>query len=140
MSQMRTPIKTTPRTRTAAIRQWPRRWTIVWTIVLGLALAGGLGGGRAEALTVSGFMDLCKQSGRPCEEVPLLQAYVGGALDLIAVLHEETDYIQPVYCKDPRVLFDVATIIGFIENRREGYEQRNAMLLVVRFLEEHGGC
>ena len=137
---MRTPIKTTPRTRTAAIRQWPRRWTIVWTIVLGLALAGGLGGGRAEALTVSGFMDLCKQSGRPCEEVPLLQAYVGGALDLIAVLHEETDYIQPVYCKDPRVLFDVAAIIGFIENRREGYEQRNAMLLVVRFLEEHGGC
>ena len=137
---MRTPIKTTPRTRTAAIRQWPRRWTIVWTIVLGLALAGGLGGGRAEALTVSGFMDLCKQSGRPCAEVPLLQAYVGGALDLIAVLHEETDYIQPVYCKDPRVLFDVAAIIGFIENRREGYEQRNAMLLVVRFLEEHGGC
>ena len=140
MSQMRIPIKTTPRTRTAAIRQWPRRGTIVWTIVLGLALAGGLGAGRAEALTVSGFMDLCKQSGRPCEEVPLLQAYVGGALDLIAVLHEETDYTQPVYCKDPRVLFDVAAIIGFIENRREGYEQRNAMLLVVRFLEEHGGC
>ena len=133
---MKMPIESTKPIRTAATRQLLRRLLIV----LGLALAAGLAVERAEALTVSGFMDMCRQSGRPREEVPILQAYVGGALDLIAVLHEQTDYIEPVYCKDPRVLFDVAAIIGFIEDHSEGNETSNAMLLVVRFLEQYGGC
>ena len=129
-------MKTTKRATIAAIRPSLRRWLIV----SGLVLAGGLAAGRAEALKVSEFMEICRQSGRSCEEVPVLQAYVGGALDLIAVLHEQTDYIRPVYCKDPRILFDVPAIIGFMEDHREGHEQQNAMLLVVRFLEEHGDC
>lgn len=94
----------------------------------------------AAALRVAEFMAICNQSGVACEEVPILNAYVGGGLDLIAMLHEETDYIEPVYCKDPKALFDVSAIIRFIEDNQEGNESKNAMLMVVAFLEEHGGC
>lgn len=133
---IRTSVLTTKRTNTPAIRERLRQLLFI----AGLSLAGGLAADRAEALTVSEFVDICRQSGRSCEEVAVLQAYVGGALDLIAVLHEQTEYIEPVYCKDPKILFDLATIIDFIEANREGHEKQNAMLLVVRFLEQHGGC
>ena len=56
------------------------------------------------------------------------------------MLHEETDYIEPIYCKDPKLLFDVPAIIRFVENNSAGNEQKNAMLLVIRFLEKYGGC
>ena len=95
---------------------------------------------RAEALSVGQFMAVCEQAGGKCEEVQILRAYVGGALDLVAMLHEETDYVKPIYCKDPKLLFDVAAIIGFIEENREGNEEKNAMMLMIRFLEKYGGC
>ncbi len=94
----------------------------------------------AEALRVAEFMTICARSGTACEQVPVLNAYVGGGLDLIAMLHEETDYIEPVYCKNPRTLFDVPAIIRFVEKHHDGNEEKNAMLLVIRFLETHGGC
>ena len=95
---------------------------------------------RAEALRVGEFVAICEEAGRECEEIPILQAYVGGALDLVAMLHEETDYIEPIYCKDPKLLFDVPAIIRFVENNSAGNEEKNAMLLVIRFLEKYGGC
>ena len=95
---------------------------------------------RAEALRVGEFMAICTQSGMACEDLPVLNAYVGGGLDLIAMLHEETDYIEPVYCKDPKALFDVRAIIRFIEEHHQGNEDKNAMLLMIKFLEVNGGC
>ena len=94
----------------------------------------------ADALTTEGFLAICEQAERECEEIPILQAYVGGALDLVATLHEATDYVDKIYCKEPELLFDVAAIIRFIEENKAGYEDENAMLLVVRFLETYGGC
>ena len=95
---------------------------------------------RVEALNVSDFMAICAQAGGKCEEVPILQAYIGGALDLVAMLHEETDYVKPIYCKDTRLLFDVPAIIKFIEDNQAGNEKKNAMMLMIRFLEKYGGC
>ena len=108
-----------------------------WTTLLLLVICAP---DRAEALRVEEFMAICTAAGRECAEVPILNAYVGGALDLVAMLHEETEYIEPIYCRDPELLFDVPAIIRYIEARRAGNEDKNAMLLVIRFLEEHGGC
>ena len=113
-----------------------RQFCLSLTVLLSTALIPL----NAQALTAAEFMDVCRQSGRPCADVPVLQAYVGGALDLIAVLHEATDYMEPIYCKDPKLLFDVPAIIGFIEQHHVDNAEKNAMLLVVRFLEQYGGC
>ena len=96
--------------------------------------------GRAAALEVGEFTTICASAGVTCSEVPILRAYVGGALDLVAMLHEETDYVTPIYCKNPQLLFDVSAIIRFIEKHQVGNEHRNTMLLVIRFLEQYGGC
>lgn len=99
-----------------------------------------LSSGAACALTMDQFASICDSGQEDCSKHPLLHAYVGGALDLIAVLDEETDYLARVYCKKPADLFDVPTVIRYMEQRREAYANRNAMLLVVRYLEEEGGC
>lgn len=95
---------------------------------------------NAEALTVEQFSNICDSAAGKCSDHPTLQAYVGGALDLIATLDEETEYLDTLYCKEPEALFDVPTIIRFMREHREGYAKRNAMLLVVRYFEVNGGC
>ena len=90
----------------------------------------------SAALTAGEFVAICESARKPCVEHPLLQAYVGGALDLIAMLDEQTDYLTPVYCKPPEELFDVSAIIRFVEVHAADNESTNAMLLVIRFLEE----
>ena len=93
-----------------------------------------------SALTVAGFRQICEASPQPCEEHPILQAYVGGALDLIATLDERTDYLSPVYCKPPDELFDVPTLIQFIRETKSHQADDNAMLPVIDYLAEKGGC
>lgn len=93
----------------------------------------------ASALTMSEFFKICG-SKQKCSANPVLQAYVGGALDLVAMLDEETDYLKKIYCKNPESIFDVPKIIQFMEMNQDGYAQKNAMLLVIRYLEENGGC
>ena len=94
----------------------------------------------ASSLTMDQFSAICDAEKIECSEHPTLQAYVGGALDLIAMLDEETDYLATVYCKKPAELFDVANIIQFMDKHREAYATRNAMLLLLRYLEDNGGC
>ncbi|MEN8815225.1 MAG: hypothetical protein ABF275_10110 [Glaciecola sp.] len=94
----------------------------------------------ASALTMKQFSDICHSSPEECSDHPILQAYVGGALDLLAMLDERTDYLEKVYCKDPMELFDVPTIIRFMVQRSEQYTKDNAMLVLVRYFEERGGC
>ncbi len=94
----------------------------------------------AVALTMNQFTTICAAHAGECSEHPLLQAYVGGALDLIAMLDEETDYLQSVYCKPTSTLFDVDAIIRYMTRHAEDYAQKNAMLLLIRYLEEQGGC
>ncbi|MEM9404128.1 MAG: hypothetical protein AAGA44_16795 [Pseudomonadota bacterium] len=94
----------------------------------------------ARALSVDELLDACEQTGMACKDIPWVQAYVGGALDLIAMLDEETDYLAQVYCKPPRDLFDVPGILDYVERNRAGNGEKNAMMLVIRFFEEYGGC
>lgn len=99
-----------------------------------------LGSERSHALSVDDLLGACEQAGAPCKDIPWVQAYIGGALDLIAMLDEETEYLAEVYCKSPDVLFDVAGILDYVEQNRVGNGGKNAMMLVIRFFEEYGGC
>ena len=92
------------------------------------------------ALTMKQVSDICHSSSGECSDHPIIRAYVGGALDLLATLDERTDYLGKVYCKKPKELFDVSAIIRFMELRSEQYAKDNAMLVLVRYFEEHGGC
>lgn len=94
----------------------------------------------ADALTMDQFIAICDSHPGECRDHPILQAYVGGALDLIAMLDEETDHLAKVYCREPSELFDVPAIIDYMVEHRAEYADRNAMLPVIRFLEENGGC
>lgn len=94
----------------------------------------------ASALTTEQFGAICDAGGVACSEHPALNAYVGGALDLIAVLDEQTDYLGDVYCSSPDKLFDVAEIIRYIVSHRDTHADKNAMLLLVRYLEKYGDC
>ena len=96
--------------------------------------------GTASALTMDQFSSVCESYAGECSENPFLQAYVGGALDLIAMLDEETDYLGTVYCEEPSSFFDVPAIIRYMLANQSDYADRNAMLLVIRYLEEKGGC
>ncbi len=112
------------------------RHSVVFVALTALLLAPG----RSEALSVDELLDACEQTGAPCKDIPWVQAYIGGALDLIAMLDEETEYLDQVYCKSPEDLFDVPGILGYIERNRTGNGGKNAMLLVIQFFEEYGGC
>ncbi len=94
----------------------------------------------ANALSMTDFMRICTAANVPCSEHPILNAYVGGALDLVAMLDEETDYLGKVYCKSPKTFFDVPTIIKYMESLAPEYGDKNAMLVLIRYLEERGGC
>ena len=94
----------------------------------------------ATALTMKQVSNICHSSPGECSDHPIIRAYVGGALDLLAVLDEQTDYLGKVYCKRPTELFDVSAIIRFMEPRSEQYTTDNAMLVLVRYFEERGGC
>lgn len=94
----------------------------------------------STALTMKQLADICHSSSGECSELPVIQAYIGGALDLLATLDERTDYLGKVYCKQPKELFNVSTIIRFMQSRSQQYAMDNAMLVLVRYFEEHGGC
>jgi len=95
---------------------------------------------QTSALSVSEFQAICESTTSHCEDHPILQAYVGGALDVVAVLAEETSYLNKLYCEDTSTLFDVRRIIPFMEQQKEVPVSANAMLVFIRYLEKHGGC
>lgn len=95
----------------------------------------------AFALTATQVEQICSEFSGDCAAHPLLQAYVGGALDLVAVLQEEGEFSgAPLYCLQERQLFDVAAIIRFMQAGAAEARDRNAMFLLVRYLKERGGC
>lgn len=110
---------------------------LLTTVILGLFF---LNAPVVKAVTVAEFSGICDTAPGGCSEHPILLAYVGGALDLLATLDEETPYMDKLYCRKPGELFDVPAIISFMGSHSEGYETRNAMLLVIRYFEENGGC
>lgn len=95
---------------------------------------------NALSLTMTQFKEICLSSENACNEHQLLQAYVGGALDFIAAQDEETDYLQTKLCVDPSSIFDVNRIIDYMIQDHVGYLDKNAMLLLIQYLQENGGC
>ena len=95
---------------------------------------------KASALTVEQFQQICQSTPGECSGNGTLQAYVGGALDLLATLNDQTDYLNKLYCKQPTTLFDVSAIIRFMQAHSQAHDQQNAMLLMVRYFEQRGGC
>ena len=94
-----------------------------------------------SALTMQEFKAICNSIGVKCKEHPVLQAYVGGSLDIIAALDEETNYLKKkLYCDKPSNLFRVPEIIEFMEKHQKEYANKNATLLIIRYFEEKGGC
>ena len=92
------------------------------------------------ALTLDQFIGICESDQRECSDHPIANAYIGGALDLIAVLDEETDYLQKIYCENPRELFDVPAIIRYMQQHRVENASQNAIIVVIKYLEEYGNC
>ena len=102
------------------------------SVTLGLLMA--LAPVTGHALTMGQFASACEAFNGDCSKSPFLQAYVGGALD------EETDYLDTIYCRKASDFFDVPEIIRYMLAHQNGYDDKNAMLLVIRYLEEMGGC
>ncbi len=95
---------------------------------------------KASALSMSGFESICNSRPVKCKDHPILQAYVGGALDLVATLDEKTNYLEPFFCKTTASLYDVNKIITFMELHYDDYRDQNAMLVLVKYLKQHGRC
>ena len=94
----------------------------------------------ANALTLRQFSEICDTAPGDCSSHPVIQAYVGGALDLLATLDEKTDYLETVYCREPSEIFDVAAIIRFMQTADSRYADENAMLVFIQYFEKFGGC
>ena len=92
------------------------------------------------ALTAGEFKKLCAAGKSACTDNPIATAYIGGSLDLIATLDEQTDYLDQIYCRKPAEFFDVQKIIETILASDATFDDANTMRLVVKFLEQHGGC
>ena len=92
------------------------------------------------ALTLDQFIGICESNQGECSDHPIANAYVGGALDLIAVLDEETDYLQKIYCESPGELFNIPAIIRYMQQRRAEHASKNAMIPVLQYLVENGDC
>ena len=94
----------------------------------------------SHALTMGQFASACEAFDGDCGNSPFLQAYVGGALDFVAMLDEDTDYLDQIYCREASEFFVVPEIVRYVLTHQDGYADKNAMLLVIRYLEEMGGC
>jgi len=95
---------------------------------------------NVTALTTDEFLRACEAGPKTCVDHPVLRAYLGGAMDLLATLDEKTPYLAKIYCKSPEELFQIADIVDYLHRHRRAYGSENAMLPVVRYFEEFGGC
>lgn len=71
----------------------------------------------ASALTMEQFLKICDSASGECSDYPILQAYIGGALDLLATLNEEKGYLGELYCEESKEVFDVPAISASCRNR-----------------------
>ncbi len=94
----------------------------------------------ANALTMRQFSQICASVPNDCDNHPIIRAYVGGALDLLATLDEKTDYLARIYCREPAEIFDVSAIIQFMKDKDEQFAAENAMLVFLQYFRKHGGC
>ena len=94
----------------------------------------------ALGLTAGQVERICADFTGDCADHPLLNAYVGGALDMVAVLDERAGLASRLYCGRAEDVFDVPAIIRYLQAHASEERESNAMLLVVRYLTDNGGC
>lgn len=95
----------------------------------------------AHSLTMEQFSDICAQHSGDCHDLPLINAYIGGAMDLIATLDERTDYLPTkIYCADPREIFNAEDIVAFMLRNDQNLSSENAMISFIQYFEVNGGC
>ena len=93
---------------------------------------------NVSALTLNQFQKICTSSPMPCDSNPMLQAYIGGSFDTLAVLNEQIGTTPRLYCIPGDELFDVNKTIQYLASA-EGNEH-NAMLMVLKYVRERGKC
>jgi len=93
----------------------------------------------ASSLTIGQLQSICASASHQCSENQALQTYVGGALDLIATL-DEANHLKESVCKNKKTLLKVPEIIHFMEENRTEPASKNAMFLLILYLEKNGGC
>ena len=113
-----------------------KRVATIGVLVALLALAG-----RAQALRTGEFLALCGDVLAACAEQPVVQLYLGGALDALALVNETASARkQPLYCLPERQLFDMSRIVAHVVANRRKFEDKNAMTGVIDYLRAYGGC
>jgi len=95
---------------------------------------------NTSALTAKEFNGICEANTVECHDIPAVQAYIGGALDLLATLDEQTEHLDKIYCKDTKELFQIPEIVKYMNTHAEAYASRNAMILLVKYVKEKGAC
>ncbi len=95
---------------------------------------------QVQALTTWEFLQLCDDTAGACAEQPVVQLYLGGAMDALAVVNETALQKRPLYCLPERQLFDMHRIFAHIAENQQRFRQRNVMHAMLDYLRLHGGC
>lgn len=96
----------------------------------------------SSALTTKELLKVCGLKNQPCHTLPFANAYIGGALDLLGTLQENEQLNLQFSCASPNKLFKVKRILDYIEENQISnenqrfYEDKNAMTLVIKYMEE----
>lgn len=109
------------------------------TLILGFGIMFG-GISSAHSLTVQEVQSICSQQTTLCADNLVIQAYIGGGLDMLASLYEHEVLHGVRFCKSPQALFDVTNIINFLLTLEGGARAQNAMRQVTTYLQGESGC
>lgn len=90
-------------------------------------------------IDVAQLSSLCRSSEYAQQQ--FCNTYIGGALDAIAVMNDRARAQgTPLYCLHETVIFDFSKIKSNILSLEEKWQDKNAVLPVVEYLQKVGGC
>lgn len=92
--------------------------------------------GQSSALTTKELLNVCYLNSQPCHALPFANAYIGGALDLLGALNENELLNIELSCASSTQIFNVKRILKYMEANQNTYEDKNAMLLLIKYLKE----
>lgn len=95
---------------------------------------------NAVALDVKQFVQACGSSQAAHQQ--FCNTYLGGALDAIAVLNDKAKQEKqtPIYCKHEKEIFNAPKIIAYVGSLQSKWQNKNAILPVIDYLNAVGGC
>jgi len=93
-----------------------------------------------HALTLAQFNAICADQPVPCTQHPALHAYIGGAIDLLVAMRQNSDYLSPMTCALTPQHLDVNTIITFMTEYEPQSPERDAMAVLLEYLQAELPC